>query len=65
LHVAPFEPVNPDLFSRDLAAAINRILDDPELADSMAAAGQKRARDVFSWTSIAQQTKRLYDSLLK
>ena len=65
LHVAPFEPVNPDIFSRDLAAAINKILDNPELADSMAAAGQKRARDVFSWTSIAQQTKRLYDSLLK
>ncbi|MBL8393055.1 MAG: glycogen synthase [Candidatus Accumulibacter sp.] len=65
LHVAPFEPVDPDVFSRDLAAAINKILDNPELADSMAAAGQKRARDVFSWTSIAQQTKRLYDSLLK
>jgi len=31
----------------------------------MAAAGQKRARDVFSWASIAQQTKDLYDSLLK
>ncbi|MEF8728882.1 MAG: glycogen synthase [Accumulibacter sp.] len=65
LHVAPFEPVNPDLFSRDLAAAINKVLDDPELAESMAAAGQRRAREVFSWTSIAQQTKRLYDSLLK
>jgi starch synthase len=33
LHVAPFEPVNPDVFSRDLAAAINKILDNPELAD--------------------------------
>jgi starch synthase len=57
LHVAPFEPVNPDAFSRDLAAAINKILDNPELAEAMAAAGQKRARDVFSWSSIAQQTK--------
>ncbi|HNC52269.1 MAG TPA: glycosyltransferase, partial [Accumulibacter sp.] len=65
LHVAPFEPVHPDVFSRDLAAAINKVLDDPELADSMAAAGQERAREVFSWPSIAQQTKRLYDSLVK
>ena len=64
-HVAPFEPVNPDAFSRDLAAAINRILDDPKLADAMAAAGQKRAHDVFSWSSIAEQTKTLYDSLRK
>ncbi|MCM8594920.1 glycogen synthase [Accumulibacter sp.] len=65
LHVAPFEPVDPDVFSRDLAAAINKILDDPGLAESMAAAGQKRAREVFSWPSIAEQTRRLYDSLIK
>ena len=65
LHVAPFEPVDPDVFSRDLATAINKVLDNPELAEAMAAAGQKRARDVFSWSSIAQQTKRLYDSLVK
>jgi glycogen synthase len=65
LNVAPFEPVNPDVFARDLAAAVNRVLDNPELAESMAAAGQKRARDVFSWASIAEQTKRLYDSLVK
>jgi hypothetical protein len=30
----------------------------------MAAAGQKRARDIFSWASIAQQTKELYESLM-
>ena len=62
--VAPFEPMNPDAFSRDLASAINKVLDDPALADSMAAAGRQRARDVFSWESIAQQTKKLYQSLL-
>jgi starch synthase len=62
--VAPFEPLNPDVFARDLASAINKVLDDPALADSMAAAGRQRARDVFSWASIAQQTKKLYESLL-
>ena len=65
LKVAPFEPVNPEVFSRDLASAINKVLDDPELAEAMAAAGQKRAHEVFSWTSIAQQTRKLYESLLK
>ena len=64
MRVAPFEPVNPDAFSRDLATAINKVLDDPALAESMAAAGQKRAREVFSWSSIAQQTRTLYKSLL-
>ena len=64
LNVAPFEPVDPDAFSRDLAAAINKVLDDPKLAESMAVAGQKRAQDVFSWASIAQQTKELYESLV-
>ena len=65
LKVAPFEPVNPEAFSRDLASAINKVLDDPKLAEAMATAGQKRAHEVFSWTSIAQQTKNLYESLLK
>ncbi|HMW64273.1 MAG TPA: glycogen synthase [Accumulibacter sp.] len=64
LHVAPFEPVDPDTFSRDLAAAINKVLDDPQLCEAMAAAGQRRAREVFSWSSIAQQTKALYNSLV-
>ena len=64
LDVAPFEPVDPDKFSRDLAAAINKVLDNPALAASMAEAGQKRARDIFSWASIAQQTKALYESLI-
>ncbi|HQO29226.1 MAG TPA: glycogen synthase [Accumulibacter sp.] len=63
--VAPFEPVDPDRFARDLAAATNKILDDPQLAEAMAAAGQQRARDIFSWSSIAQQTRELYLSLRK
>lgn len=64
LDVAPFEPVDPDKFARDLAAAINKVLDDRALCDAMAAAGQQRARDLFSWASIAEQTKALYESLV-
>jgi glycogen synthase len=65
LMVAPFEPVDPDQFARDLAAGINRLLDDPALCQSMAEKGQQRARDIFSWTSIAQQTKALYEELVQ
>ena len=64
LRVAPFEPADPDAFARDLAAGINRLLDDPSLRDSMAARGQERARDLFSWKSIAEQTVALYESLV-
>ncbi len=64
LNVAPFEPVDPDRFARDLASAINRLLDDPALCASMARAGQTRAREVFSWASIAAQTKALYEAVI-
>jgi glycogen synthase len=61
--VAPFEPVNPDKFSRDLAIAVNKVFDDEKLRDSMAQKGLERARELFSWKAIARQTKELYESL--
>ncbi|MCO6457082.1 MAG: glycogen synthase [Pirellulaceae bacterium] len=60
---APYEPVDPAGFARDLAAAVNRLLADDNLRLAMAEQGQIRAREVFSWSSIAQQTKALYESL--
>ena len=62
--VAPFEPVDPDKFARDLADSINKVLDDKALRDSMAQKGMQRARDLFSWKAIAQQVKDLYETLL-
>ncbi len=61
---APFEPLDPDRFARELASGINRLLADKALRDSMAEAGMVRAREIFSWKSIARQTKALYESLL-
>ena len=61
---APFEPVDPQRFSKDLADGVNRVLADDALRASMAEKGMARARDVFSWSSIAQQTKSLYESLI-
>lgn len=61
---APFEPVSPETFSRDLAEAINQLLDDPVRCQRMAEAGRKRAVEVFGWGAIARQTKALYETLI-
>lgn len=62
-NVAPFEPVNPDKFSRDLADGINKLINNPTLRNSMAKNGRKRVEDYFDWISIAKQTQELYKSL--
>ena len=57
------EPRNPEQFSRDLAAAVNILLDDPQLRDAMAAKARARVEQKFSWTSIARQTLEFYQEL--
>jgi starch synthase len=53
------EPANPD----ELAARINELLADPELAGRFGRAGRERAIDLFSWRAIAERTVELYRSL--
>jgi glycogen synthase len=62
--VAPFEPVDPDKFARDLAVAVNKVIDDKDMAESMARKGRKRVEETFDWSAIAKQVERLYRSLL-
>jgi len=62
---APFEPINPDKFSRDLANAINTIVDNDSLRELMAKKGRKRVEDFFDWASIARQVEALYKTLIK
>lgn len=62
---APFEPVDPDQFSRDLASGINKLVNDKELNKSMAKKGRKRAEEKFDWSAIAKEHKELYKSLIK
>jgi starch synthase len=57
-------PSNPEKFAKDLAAGINRLLGDPERCRRFGYAGRRRVEDAFSWTRIAQQTIRLYESLI-
>ncbi len=62
---SPFEPLHPEKFSRDLAARINQLMKDPALREKFGRAGRKRAEEKFSWSRIAQETKALYEALLK
>jgi alpha-maltose-1-phosphate synthase len=58
-------PLDPEKFARDLAAGINRLLEDPERSKRFGVAGRKRVEETFSWTAIAQQTIRLYEQLIQ
>jgi alpha-maltose-1-phosphate synthase len=61
---SPFEPTNPEKFERDLAARINQLMKDRQLRERFGKAGRKRAEEKFSWSAIAEGTKKLYQSLL-
>ena len=43
---------------------INELMANPELREKFGRAGRKRAEQKFSWSSIARETKELYESLL-
>jgi starch synthase len=62
---SPFEPTNPEKFSRDLAARINQLMKDRRLREKFGRAGRKRAEEKFSWSAIAQRTRELYESLIR
>lgn len=51
------EPANPE----QLAAGINRLLRDEKLAKEFGEKGRERAEKHFSWASIAQKVKKLYE----
>ncbi|NNK59435.1 MAG: glycogen synthase [Flavobacteriaceae bacterium] len=60
---APFEPIDPDKFSKDLADGINKLIGDKELSRAMAIKGRKRVEETFDWIAIAKQVKDLYETL--
>lgn len=61
---APFEPKDPDKFSRDLAEGVNEVIKNKELSSLMAKNGRKRVEDYFDWEAIARQVEALYKSLI-
>ncbi len=61
---APFEPVDPDKFSKDLAEGVNKLIQDRDLSALMAKNGRKRVEETFDWIAIAKQVEALYKSLI-
>jgi len=59
------EPRHPEQFARDLAAAVNTLLDNPDLRARMARKARARVEEQFSWTSIARQTLAFYQELVE
>jgi glycogen synthase len=57
------EPKDPDKFARDLAGAVNALLDAPDKLRAMAVAARKRAEQRFGWPMIARQTLEFYEEL--
>jgi len=63
MNESPFEPIDPEEFSRDLAEKINQLMKDRQLREKFGKAGRKRVEEKFSWSAIAQKTKALYETL--
>lgn len=62
---SPFgTPKYRETYARDLASAINELLEDEELALRYGRDGRQRVIDVFSWAAIAEKTAHLYAQLL-
>ena len=59
------DPEDPEKFSRDLADAINALLESPETIKKMGAASRRRVEELFSWKSIARQTLQFYRKLIE
>ena len=58
LHVPPGDP-------EALAAAVGRLLDDPELAARIGAAGRERVVERFTWRAVAASTVAWYRRVLE
>jgi alpha-maltose-1-phosphate synthase len=57
-------PVDPDRYVADFAAALVSLVGDPDRARTMGLAGRRRAIESFSWDTIAERTKAIYDALV-
>jgi len=54
------EPKDPDRFAADLAAAVNRLMADPDLRERMGEAGRRRVEDHYAWSAVAARVEALY-----
>jgi glycosyltransferase involved in cell wall biosynthesis len=50
--------------SRELATALRRLLDNPELARSLGANGQRKVRERFTWPAIVARAAEIYGDVI-
>lgn len=62
---ADFEPKDPDRFARDLAEAVNSLLEDPAKIAKMGERARERVEHYFGWKSIARWTCDFYWDLVQ
>ncbi|WP_194815763.1 glycogen synthase [Nocardia sp. XZ_19_385] len=60
-----YDPQEPEAYEQGLAAAVNEVAGDPELAARFGAAGRARAIAEFDWARIAEHTIAVYDLVRK
>jgi starch synthase len=58
------EPREPELFSRDLASAIDALLQAPDTIERMRRKARARVEKLFSWKSVARRTLDFYRQLM-
>ncbi len=59
------EPRDALRFQRDLAAAVNRLLEEPELRAAMGRKARARVERYFGWPAIARQTLEFYQEVIE
>ena len=62
--LVPYDESDPAAFEAGLAAATADLLADPARADTLGAAGRRRAVGEFGWAAIAERTVEVYRSVL-
>jgi starch synthase len=58
-------PLDADRFVADLASTLDDVVSDPEAARAMGEAGRRRAVEQFSWQTVADRTRAVYEAVLR
>ena len=59
-----YDEADPRGLEQGLAAAVNRLAADPDLARRFGLAGRARAVNEFAWAAVARETVAIYESLI-
>jgi starch synthase len=63
-YLVDYDPDGIEAFTSALAARVDELLRDPDLAARMGVAGRRRVLQHFGWPAIAVKTVELYESLI-